>query len=477
VFRIHAPLIAAIGALIPLAAAGQQRFAPAPFDLTRRALDIRVDYAAGSLAGTETLHLRNVAKKPAREVPLLLNRLMTVARVTDASGAPFVFRQSVALFEDDSLLQVDAITVTLRRAVQPGDSIALVVHYGGHLVGYAETGSLYIRDVVDSAFTIIREDAYAYPALGVPSRKANRQHGYPPFDFAARVTVPAGMVVATGGEQLATTRHDSVVSWSYRSVAPATFLNIAIAPYRTLDGAGFRIFYLPEDSAGAQLLERAVAGAVAQFAAWYGPLGGDARLTVIEIPDGWGSQASLAGGIIQTAAAFRDRAQFYQVYHELSHLWNVEDVDRPSPRWNEGLAMFLQWRMAGQLDGWAGWDAALDRAEKHLRRDCQPPAPCGTVPFAEYGKAELTDLSYSVGMAMFYALYKTLGADAFDKAYREFYQQHRAAGATSAQLIAAFNAASPASDAIFTEWFTTTKWYSRLSAAESLRQIVNGYAR
>ncbi len=445
-----------------------------PLAVTSRALDVRVDYEQGSVAGSETLELVNAGKQPVSNVPLLLNRLMQVARVTGASAKALRFRQDVVLFEDDSLLQVNAATITLPRPVGPGDSVAIVVHFGGHLTGYAETGSLYIQDHVDTAFTIIREDAYAYPVLGVPSSRLNRAHGYPPFAFSARVTVPDGFVAATGGEQLPVEHHDSLVTWRYRGTMPSPTMNIAIARFRVIDRPGLHVFYFPADSSGAQMIDRAVAGAMTQFAAWFGPIGANAGLTVIEIPEGWGSQASLAGGIIQTADAFRDRTQLPQLYHELSHLWNVEDLDTPLPRWNEGLAMFLQYRMAAQLDGWSNWDARLDRSQQIIQRVCQT-VPCASVPFADYGKRELTDLSYSVGFAMFDALYTTLGPDTFDAAYRDFYQRYKTTGTTGADLQAAFHHASPASDAIFSEWYLTTKWYARLSSGDSLRQIVNGY--
>ena len=337
------------------------------FVVVERELDLRVDYGQGGVSGSETLLLKNVSDRPAAVVPLLLNRLMSVSRVTGPNRAELRFHQDVVRFEDDSVLQVTAAEIALPRPVPPGDSIRVVVHYGGHLVGYVETGSLYIRDRVDSAFTILREDAFAFPALGVPSRRINRAMGFDhPFSFTVRVTVPAGEVVATGGEPLEPVRTDSLVTWIYRTRTPAPFLNIAIAPYRTLTRSGLRIFYFPEDSAGAGMVDSAVAGAMARFSAWYGPLEHGGDLTVIEIPEGWGSQASLAAGIIETADAFRDRAQLPQLYHELSHLWNLPDRERPSSRWNEGLAMFLQWRVAAELDGWSGWDAAIDRLQQRL---------------------------------------------------------------------------------------------------------------
>jgi hypothetical protein len=191
---------------------------------------------------------------------------------------------------------------------------------------------------------------------------------------------------------------------------------------------------------------------------------------------GFGSQASLTAGIIQTADAFRTRSELRQVYHELSHLWNVPDLDLPSPRWNEGLATFLEWRMAAELDGWEQWDAQLQRAVKALLDRCAPPAACNTVPLQAYGQAGLTDRSYTVGLLMFYALYRVLGSEAFDRAYRSFVAQYRETGATTAALAAAFRRESPSCDAIFADWLTTTRWYSRLASGESVSHIIDSYA-
>src|ERR1019366_8750189 len=102
---------------------------------------------------------------------------------------------------------------------------------------------------------------------------------------------------------------------------------------------------------------------------------------------------------------------------------------------------------------------------------------CDSVPFAAYGRAELTDRSYSVGMLMFYALFRVLGPDAFDSAYRDFFQEHRDNGAGIADLVAAFRRASSKSDRIFADWLFTTRWYSRLASGESLGRMIDAYSQ
>jgi hypothetical protein len=379
------------------------------------------------------------------------------------------------MFEDDSVTQVNAIEVRPAGGLPGGRSLTLRLRYGGVLVGYVETGSLYIQDHVSPEFTILREDAYAFPVLGRPSWSANATIPRESFAFQARIRVPRDQVVATGGELKAREPGDSLTTWSYQSVTAVPFLNIAIAPYRVLETPVARVYHFAEDSAGARLLGDAIAAALDRFARWYGPLGVSPRLTVMEIPQGFGSQASLEGGIIQTADAFRDRSELAQVYHELSHLWNVPDLERPSPRWNEGLAGFLQWRMAAELDGWNGWEGRFQRVRKSLLERCAAPAPCHRIPASRYGEAGLTDRSYQVGLLMFWALYQTLGAEGFDRAYRSFFQGHRETGARTSDLVNAFERESGRSAPIFADWLTTTRWYDRLAGDSTMSDLLARY--
>jgi len=446
-----------------------------PLLLTRIGLDLKVDYGQGAVRGTARLVLRNTSGHPVAAVPLLLNRLMSVTQVADDVGGTLAFEQQVRVFADDPARQVTTVIVTLPRPLRPEDSLAITVGYGGILVGYTETGSLYIQDHVSYEFTILREDAYAFPVLGVPSWVDNQTIPREPFAFEARITVPADLVVAMGGQRRERRVIDSLATWSYRGTAPVPFLNITIAPYGQLDGPSTTIFHFPGDSSGARVLQQAVTASLGRYESWYGSLPAPPHLVVMEIPEGFGSQASLTAGIIQTADAFRARSELRQLYHELSHLWNVPDLDRPSPRWNEGLATFLQWRMAAELDDWNAWDAQLQRVTQSLLQACGTSSPCNTIPLQDYGRVGETDRSYTVGMLLFYALYHTLGSASFDHAYRTFFQRYRSSGATTAELVAVFHHEGSATDRIFDDWLTTTHWYTRLAGGETLADMLTTY--
>lgn len=444
--------------------------------LAHMELAVEVNYDAERLSGTSTLTLRNPSDSPLRRVPLILNRVMRVTAVASGDGQELAYRQQVTSFEDFEIFQVNAIEVDLETPVPAGESVRLLIAYEGPLVGYTETGMQYVRDHISREFTMLREDARAFPMVGVASIETNRAAPRVPFDFEVSVTVPRNLVVATGGEQIARVEEDSLVTWRYRSRAAAPYVIITIAPYLVARERDLRVFYFPEDSLGARAMLDASLRAAGRYQEIFGPLDRPLALTIMEIPDGWGSQASLAGGIIQVAGAFRDADRMPELYHELSHLWNATDLDTPSPRWNEGLAMFLQGRIARELDGWRGESEAYDRTGARLLERCGGGGRCGSIPLGQFGEERLTDYSYSVGRLMFAALYAALGEEAFDRALRAHFQAHRASGTRTDDMVQAFvDEGGPAARRIFDDWLDTTAWLDLLREAGSAQRLLDSY--
>jgi hypothetical protein len=232
------------------------------------------------------------------------------------------------------------------------------------------------------------------------------------------------------------------------------------------------VYHFPADSTGGRrVLERAREG-LELLERWFGPLGATPELSVMEIPEMWGSQASLTGGIIQTADVFGQTGSLAPLYHELTHLWNARDLDQPSARWNEGLAIFLQLRMADELDGTDETEATVQRIAERLVAAAARTPHVASVPFVRYGEAGLTDLSYRVGCLMFHALYTALGPEAFDDVIGGYFQAHRDRGWTFAGLVEAFRAGSSTDlGAFFQTWVYSTDWYDQLASGTSSHTI------
>ena len=427
-------------------------------------LTVNIDYSNDKLDGVARLTIGNAGATPIRTIPLLLNRLMLVRKVTDAADRPLRFTADVVRFSDDPKRQVEYAEVTLPAAIAKGGRTELVVHYDGSLVGYVETGSLYVRDHIDSAFTILRTDAYAFPVIGWPEVKRDRALPWSLFTFHAAINVPAGQVVVTGGRRVAERHAGQRVTWEYASADSVPFLNIAIAPYATIAGPRVSAYVFREDSAAASTTVSKAEQALDSLGRWFGPLDKAPSVTLIEIPPGFGSQSSLTAGIIQDARAFRDADQRDQLYHELSHFWNPRDTAHPSPRLNEGFASLLEWWLAQTLDGWNGLDSLLQYRATRLVARAQSDSLVARIPMQSYGATERTGFSYSVGMLLFDALDRCLGREAFNRLWGDYLRKTRNTGGSD-QGFAAFAIATtgkPAVRELFDTWFFTTHWVEQL---------------
>lgn len=460
--------------LVPLSLRAQG-IRPESFRSRDEKLAIAVDFAEARLSGSITFDMENWTKQPATSVSFILNRLMDATSVRDGSGAALPYSQDVVRFRDEPMRQVTQILVKLSRPVPPGSRTTVRVDYSGYLAPYSEIGWLYVKDHIDTAFTILRRDALAFPEIGGISRAANRSMPFPEFTYTAEIRVPSKFLVATGGAGTRTENADGTATWRYASGKTSPFLNISIAPFDTLSAGGVRIFYFPADSVGARYLSVNAQAAIRTLTKWFGPLHSEPRLTIAEIPDGWGSQANLAGGIIQTASAFRDTMQVGQLYHELTHLWNAVDRELGSSRWNEGLATFLEDLMQEQLNAWPGRKEHEQRRIAFLARQMSSDSSLRTVPFIDYGTHEMTGRSYTVGQVMFSALYNLVGETQFNRVIGGYYQQFANGGTTRDFVAFAKKSSSRDLSKFFDDWIFTTHWTGLLANAKSVDDIVAHY--
>ncbi len=441
-------------------------------------LELSVDFERHRISGSAAVTLVNTADTSISEISLLLNRLLSVTTVRVGGDAPLAVQQAVVAFGDFAKLRVAQAVITLATPLQPAESLTLHVVYGGAIAPYTETGMLYIQDHVDPEFTILRRDAYAFPLPGIPMIAALRAAPQYDFTYRATITAPSTHTVASGGQLVSRSPAGAMTRWVFTSVGSAPYLVVTIARYRMEDRNGVRLYYFPLDSLGAARVAARTQQALTTLERWFGRLPTPPQFALMEIPDGWGSQASLTGGIIQTEATFRDPDRLTELYHELTHLWNPVDLDTPSARWNEGLATFLMYRLADTLDGrelGAEVHRLLARLQDHISAN---PTTYSTVPFREYGITRKTDLSYRVGGLMFATLYQLLGSARFDRAYRTLFQTYVASGVTLANLRRTFTDqdAEGHLSQFFSDWLDTTQWVGAVREADSIRNLAGHWS-
>ena len=436
-----------------------------------------VDYDAEVLRGTARIRLQNQSTASVREASLLLYRLLRVKAVRDDQGMALAFSQTVVAFEDFAQRQVNQLLVTLPDPLAPGARTVIEIQYEGHLLGYAETGERYIQDRIDPAFTILRDDSYAYPRPGVPSSAVNRSVPEASYTYSARITVPLELTVANGGRLEGIDTLGKAVTFRYSSLKPSWRMDFAIAKYTELTSGPIRVYHLPGDEVGAAGVARAAEQALGLYTQWFGPLRESTALTFIEIPDGWGSQADVTT-IIQSAAAFKDPERHREVYHEISHLWNVPPTDRPSPRWNEGQASFLEYLVMQEVTGKPLVDARANQLIDWLRGSLPTRAAWRKVPLADYGRAGLTDLSYSVGTVYFDLLYRLAGREAFNKIIGSFATDFGTRGGSTKDLVDIVRkTATMDLSQLNNDWIFTTAWADRVEHSASIQELEAYYRR
>lgn len=444
---------------------------------TRYDVGFEVNYDAEQLRGVARITVQNPSNAPVREASLLLYRLLRVATVRDGQGMELAFDQRVVAFEDIGQLQVNQLLVMLPQPLPPGGQTTLDIRYQGYLLGYAETGMHYVKDRVDSAFTILRDDAYAYPRPGYPSMAVLRSAPVWSFSYAARVTVPVGFTVANGGRLEGADTLGKSVTFRYSSLEPSWRMDFAIARYGSLTSGPIRIFHLPGDEAGAAGVARAAGQSLDLFTRWFGPLRETTALTFIEIPDGWGSQSDVTT-VIQTAAAFKDPKRHREVYHEVSHFWNVSPTDRPSPRLNEGQASFLEYLVTQEVTGEQVVDARANQLVDWLRSSLPTHPAWRTVPLIEYGRAGQTDLSYSVGALYFDLLYRLAGPDAFNRIIGRFASDFAARGGSTKDFVDLVQRIGGSDlSRLNSDWILTTAWADRVERNASIQELEAYYRR
>jgi hypothetical protein len=404
-------------------------------DLDRENVDVEryvLDYALSldaedaprnSLSGSVTIRFRNKGPKAIDAVPIVLNRLMRYESAHDGEGRELEIRNRLVEMANFEYYQANAGVVALASAVESGAVAELRLTVGGRLTGYVETGMMYTRESLDPEFTILRSEVLPFPQIAEPDWLEVRKAWADDFDWQATFDVPATHQVANG-ESVRIEEKGGRRLYHYKSSRPSSFLVFPIAPYGELKVGANRIFHLPGSEAGAQRLAGNMVKALALYEEWFGPLNVQGGLALIEIPEGYGSQAKFPT-IIQTADAFNSAESMDQLYHELSHLWGVEKYEPQAPRLEEGLSTFLQALVDVKLGGGLSLEEFMASVLGRQQTSYERSPEYRDIAVADFGREGVTGLSYGVGALFYYELYQVLGEEQLIAFLRGFYDAHK----------------------------------------------------
>jgi len=367
------------------------------------------------------LTIQNATQSSYQEIPLLVYRLLKVLSITDGSGRKMEFEQSVVQLFDEPSLQATSVIIKLHEKLPAGESQKLMISYEGFIFGYPEVMA-YVKDKIDEEYSLFRPDAFAYPMLARPSFASTLAAYETRFTYEILATVPKGYTAVCGGELRAASSvgADSTL-FVFRSKVPTWRIDLAVAKFATLaDSPGrLQVYHLPDDTAGARRVLESSTRVVNLYSGMFGRPKGYQGYTVIEIPEGWGSQAG-DFYFLQTAAAFKDSSRIGEVYHEIGHSWNV----RPTPAvkrgryFDEAFASFFESLAIRAFDGEQKFREEMEKSRQSFIRSTKRDRNVFDTPIADYGAKELGRVSYTKGSWSLYVLNRIVGDTTFAQIIR-----------------------------------------------------------
>ncbi len=383
--------------------------------VTHYKLDVRFQLKEERVKAVATLTIRNITRQPAANLPFLLYRLLTVSRVSDASGQTLNFTQTVLQLTDEPSLQATSVNIALNSPLQSNDSATVILEYSGCIFGYPEVMA-YVKDRIDESYGLLRPDAFAYPILAEQSFASALAASNTKFTYDISATVPHGYSVACGGALTDSRTGSDSSTFFFHSKIPTWRIDIAVAKFALLERPDVRlgVYCLPEDSTGARRVLSAAQDVITLYTQMFGKPEFFNGYTIIEIPDGWGSQAS-DYYFLQTAAAFKDSSRMSEVYHEIGHTWNAKPAEsvKRCRYFDEAFASFFEALAVRAFAGEPAFEKDMEQARERFVQRAQKDREVFETPIAQYGTKELGRYSYSKGAWSLYALYSLVGEQTF----------------------------------------------------------------
>jgi len=441
-------------------------------------LKLSFDFTKQTMQASCAMTIINQSDAIVKQVPVLLYRLLNVESVSNQEGKPLPFIQTVTQFEGFPKLQVNWIVID--EEFLPNETKTIHIEYSGFLLGYSETGMQYVTDRISPKFTLIRNDAYSYPVLGIPDVSSMRMNAFAHFfEYEIDVTVPDTLVVANGGNLISMTQQNDLANYQYRSKIPNWRIDIAIGPYKKMSGGRLDVFYLADSMAATSIVNHGIR-AMELYNKWWGELHNENTITVIETERGSGGQADETA-ILLPQEGFGVGDDFTYLYHELSHLWNAKISEEKGfePRWYEGLATFCEYLVPEKLS--SEHEGLLKKGAnnmlRRLRNDIRRTPALLDVPMADFGTRSMTRHSYTQPMVMFALLYYWLGEETFNTLLGGFYQDYHATGASTRDFTNYCIDISGVEKLkeFFDDWFYTTNYTKLILDGLDVDAIVKHY--
>ncbi len=287
----------------------------------------------------------------------------------------------------------------------------------------------YVRDRVDETYSLLRPDSLAYPILARASFQSLMVAFRTEFAYRVEARVPPGYIAACGGRLLETREKADYATFLFESIKPTWRLDVAVARFKEIGDqtSQIRIYAIPEDEGEGRRILNAAQESFGFYSDMFGKIGDIHRFTIIEVPEGWGSQAG-DFYVLQTAAAFRDKGRTSELYHEIAHNWNVRakpEIQR-CRYFDEAFASYFQGLAIRKFEGEEAFLKFMARLRDRFLQACEKDQKNGSTPIADYWREERGENSYTKGAWSLLVLHQVVGDKPFLSLISGFLREFRA---------------------------------------------------
>jgi len=452
--------------VVPLVAPHAETLQQAPQIASYR-MDVRLDPAAKTIAGTERISYRNPSQDALPELWLRLYlrafRDLNTLWMKESGGQNrgFAIRPEelgditvsrLALADGTDLLASATLTDTLMRVplpqpLAPGQAIDLDVAWSSKLPRvFARTG----YGGRDDSFFMVGQ---WYPKMVVYDRgkwdtepwHANSEFFNDFGSYDVSISVPQNYIVAgagvPAGEQEAKADTKTL---RFTSEDVTDFAFAASPDFKTrsakIGGVDVALFYLPEHESSVDEYLKAAVGSLHAFSSWYGAYP-HPRLTVVDVPDdaqgagGMEYPTLVTGGTVGVPGGGGVVALV--ISHEIGHQWwpmQTATNEGREPWLDEGLTEYSGMRyMVDSKTVLGNSTFGVSAAVIDQLRYANSPRQVATLPAWEYSGGQY-DIVYSKTAMGLWTLERVVGTERFRKAMANYLAEYRFKHPTAADF-------------------------------------------
>lgn len=288
----------------------------------------------------------------------------------------------------------------------------------------------YVKDNINTEFSVLRNDCLAYPIIACPNEKSLGKSYYNSFKYKINVDVPKEYTVGCGGVLKGIKNENERKIYLYESNKETDRFDICISEYSMVkdEDINLTIFAFPKDKRSAkELVKFEVKRVYDYYKEVFGNYSNNDYFTIIETKEGYGSQAG-DNYIVMEEHGFNEESNFTHLYHEIGHIWNANVKlysEQRSRFFDEAFASYYEILAIKEFFGRKKSNEKMEQYRETFINNINQDYKNFSTPICEYGKYEMGYNSYSKGPWVLYVLHNIVGDKKFFQIIKKFLYENK----------------------------------------------------